>query len=195
MKVKIFIDGLNFYHSMLNLGSRKRVNYDELWRQLVIATEEHSERLRVQANTFAGAHYYMGVPEEAPVGLAKFLYGLELRTGYFVTRETRRFGQATCPKCTTRVQYTAEKGVDTRLSVDMVRFAGQHSMEVAILCSGDEDYVPAIEAVNMLGVQTWVATWGCELSPSLRRACFGHIELTELANWFVYEKEEKDAGQ
>jgi uncharacterized LabA/DUF88 family protein len=28
-----------------------------------------------------------------------------------------------------------------------------------VLVSGDDDFVPAVEAVNSLGKQVWVATW------------------------------------
>jgi hypothetical protein len=40
--------------------------------------------------------------------------------------------------------------------------------------------VPAVEAVNALGKQVWVATWSAEeLSSDLRVRCFGHISLSE----------------
>lgn len=40
--------------------------------------------------------------------------------------------------------------------------------------------MPAVEAVNALGKQVWVATWSAEeLSSDLRVRCFGHIQLSE----------------
>lgn len=195
MKVKIFIDGQNFYTSMLTTTPKSvvpRVNYDALAIALISETMPFNVP---EPRQFAGAHYYMGVASVVPFGLEKFLYGLELRTGFFVTRETRIARDISCYHCNKINTITSEKGVDTRLSVDMVHFAATHAMDIAILCSGDEDFIPAIQAVNALGVQTWVASWARELSPRLRSHCFGHIDLSKLADKFTFQKEQEETSQ
>jgi hypothetical protein len=58
-----------------------------------------------------------------------------------------------------------------------------------VLVSGDDDFVPAVEAVNALGKQVWVATWSAEeLSTDLRVRCFGHIHLSEGISAFRVER-------
>ena len=41
-----------------------------------------------------------------------------------------------------------QKGVDVRLALDLVEMAAQDRYDVAVLCSADEDFVPAVEAVQ-----------------------------------------------
>src|SRR5204863_2622149 len=54
------------------------------------------------------------------------------------------------------------------------------NFDAVVLISGDADFVPAVEAVNALGKQVWVATWSAEeLSSDLRVRCFGHIHLSD----------------
>ncbi len=175
MKVKIFIDGPNFYQSLTRLEEGARINYDKLAQYLIHQVDGGD--LYKPLGRFAGAYYYIGLTEDVPDSVLKFLYGLEMRPGYFVIRESRVTRSVACPHCAQLYTYKVEKGVDTRLSIDMVRFAANNSFDTAILLSGDEDFVPAIQAVNDMGKQAWCATWSNELSPKLRTACFGHINL------------------
>jgi hypothetical protein len=173
MKVSIFIDGQNFYRSLLRYDESLRVDYDRLavWiTQAVGGT----------AATFSGAYYYVGVSPGAPALVEGFLKGLELRPGYFVKREGRVRRTGRCPSCGAEYDYTTEKRVDTRLVADLIHYAAIGAFDAAVLVSGDDDFVPAVEAVNALGRQVWVATWSAEeLSTDLRVRCFGHIHLSE----------------
>jgi hypothetical protein len=70
--------------------------------------------------------------------------------------------------------------VDTRLVAELIQYAANGAFDAAVLVSGDDDFVPAVEAVNALGKRVWVATWSAEeLSSDLRVRCFGHIQLSE----------------
>ena len=70
--------------------------------------------------------------------------------------------------------------MDTRLVADLIHYAANDAYDAAVLISGDDDFVPAVEAVNSLGKQVWVATWSAEeLSKDLRVRCFGHLHLSE----------------
>lgn len=61
------------------------------------------------------------------------------------------------------------KRVDISLSVDMLAHAHRKNYEVAVLVTGDEDYVPLVQAVEAEGCR--VVLWFFEdgLSPALRR--------------------------
>jgi hypothetical protein len=129
---------------------------------------------------FGGAYYYVGVSSDAPMVVEGFLKGLELRPGYFVKRDKRVRRSVRCPACGADNEYTTEKRVDTRLVADLIHYAANNAYDAAVLVSGDDDFVPAVEAVNALGKQVWVATWSAEeLSTDLRVRCFGHLHLSD----------------
>ena len=173
MKICIFFDGQNFYRSLQRFDENLRVDYDRLatW---ITQTVGGSNAL------FGGAYYYVGVSPDAPQVVEGFLKGLELRPGYFVRREPRVRRSVRCPHCGEDNEFTTEKRVDTRLVADLIHHAANDNFDAAVLISGDDDFVPAVEAVNGLGKQVWVATWSAEeLSSDLRVRCFGHIHLSD----------------
>jgi NYN domain-containing protein len=173
MNVKIFFDGQNFYRSLLRYDESLRVDYDRLavWITAAVAGP---------GGVFCGAYYYVGISADAPPLVEGFLKGLELRPGYFVRREPRVRRSGRCPSCGLDYEYTTEKRVDTRLVAELIQYAANGAFDAAVLVSGDDDFVPAVEAVNALGKRVWVATWSAEeLSSDLRVRCFGQIRLSE----------------
>jgi hypothetical protein len=173
MKICIFFDGQNFYRSLQRFDENLRVDYDRLAAWITQAVGGPSAM-------FGGAYYYVGLSADAPVVVEAFLKGLELRPGYFVKRDRRVRRSVRCPACGSENEYTTEKRVDTRLVADLIHYAANAAYDAAVLVSGDDDFVPAVEAVNALGKQVWVATWSAdELSTDLRVRCFGHIHLSD----------------
>jgi hypothetical protein len=182
MKVCIFIDGQNFYRSLLRYDESLRVDYDRLATWI-------TQAVGGQSALFGGAYYYVGVSADAPALVENFLKGLELRPGYFVKREGRVRRSGRCPSCGNDYEYTTEKRVDTRLVADLIHYAANGAYDAAVLVSGDDDFVPAVEAVNALGKQVWVATWSAEeLSSVLRVRCFGYLRLSEGSGAFRAER-------
>src|SRR5687767_11668025 len=182
MKVSIFFDGQNFYRSLLRYDETLRVDYDRLATWI-------TEKVGGPNAVFSGAYYYVGVSQGAPALVEAFLKGLELRPGYFVKREPRVRRTGRCNVCSGEYEYTTEKRVDTRLVADLIHYAANGAYDAAVLVSGDDDFVPAVEAVNSLGKQVWVATWSAEeLSTDLRVRCFGHIHLSEGIAAFKVER-------
>jgi hypothetical protein len=189
MKVSIFIDGQNFYRSLLRYDESLRVDYDRLATWI-------THQVGGTNAVFSGAYYYVGVSTGAPALVEAFLKGLELRPGYFVKREVRVRRTGRCPSCGAEYEYTTEKRVDTRLVADLIHFAAIGAFDAAVLVSGDDDFVPAVEAVNALGRQVWVATWSAEeLSQDLRVRCFGHIHLSEGIPSFRAERATRSASR
>jgi hypothetical protein len=182
MKLCIFIDGQNFYRSLLRYDESLRVDYDRLAAWI-------TQTVGGPGTLFGGAYYYVGVSDDAPPLVEGFLKGLELRPGYFVKRERRVRRSGRCSACGADYEYTTEKRVDTRLVADLIHYAANGAYDAAVLVSGDDDFVPAVEAVNALGKQVWVATWSAdELSTDLRVRCFGQIRLSEGVNAFRVER-------
>lgn len=182
MKLCIFFDGQNFYRSLQRFDESLRVDYDRLAAWI-------THRVGGDNAIFGGAYYYVGVSAGAPQQVEAFLKGLELRPGYFVKRDPRVRRTGRCPACGAEYEYTTEKRVDTRLVADLIHYAANGAYDAAVLVSGDDDFVPAVEAVNALGKQVWVATWSAEeLSSDLRVRCFGQIRLSEGVAAFRVER-------
>lgn len=61
-------------------------------------------------------------------------------------------------------QRPEEKGIDVAMAVDIVRFAHDRAYDVAIVCTGDTDLIPAIEDVlgAGTGARVEVAGWKSE---------------------------------
>src|SRR5712691_9514324 len=182
MNVKIFFDGQNFYRSLLRYDESLRVDYDRLAVWITAAVGG-------PGGVFCGAYYYVGISADAPPLVEGFLKGLELRPGYFVRREPRVRRSGRCPACGLDYEYTTEKRVDTRLVAELIQYAANGAFDAAVLVSGDDDFVPAVEAANALGKQAWVATWSAEdLSKDLRVRCFGQLRLSEGVSAFRVER-------
>ena len=93
-----------------------------------------------------------------------------------------------CPKCQAEIHYRLEKRVDTRLVAEMVKMAALNAFDRAIVFSGDEDLVPALETVASFGKQVYVATWGGHaLSRAMRIHSFGVIDLVDGLKHFAVE--------
>jgi uncharacterized LabA/DUF88 family protein len=186
MKICIFFDGQNFYRSLQRFDENLRVDYDRLAAWITQAVGGPTAM-------FCGAYYYVGVSPDAPQVVEGFLKGLELRPGYFVRREPRVRRSVRCPQCGEEYEYTTEKRVDTRLVADLIHHAANDNFDAAVLVSGDDDFVPAVEAVNGLGKQVWVATWSAEeLSSDLRVRCFGHLHLSDGVGAFRTDRLPRD---
>jgi uncharacterized LabA/DUF88 family protein len=186
MKICIFFDGQNFYRSLQRFDENLRVDYDRLATWITQAVGGPTAM-------FGGAYYYVGVSADAPQVVEGFLKGLELRPGYFVKRDKRVRRSVRCPACGAENEYTTEKRVDTRLVADLIHYAANGAYDAAVLVSGDDDFVPAVEAVNALGKQVWVATWSAdELSSDLRVRCFGHLHLSDGLGTFRVDRLPRD---
>lgn len=176
MKVAIFFDGKNFYKALTQSYPGLQIDYERL-------AEWITKTVGGTAATFSGAYYYTGYESTnspGSKGLWKFLRGLELQRGYFVKREPRVARTARCKRCGGTYQYRAEKRVDSRLVADLIHFGAVNAFDIAVIASGDQDLIPAVEAANALGKQVYVAVWrGRGLSRELRTRCFGQINLEQ----------------
>ena len=174
MKVALFFDGKNFYTALTKFDSVLEIDYNKLAEWL-------TGKASSGKGEFVGAYYYTGYTPTGQGGGAEFgdfLKGLELQLGYFVKREPRVRRKATCRKCRFTYKYGAEKRVDTRLVADMIKFAAVDAYDVAVLLSGDQDFVPAVEAANALGKRVYIAAWPQSgVSRELRVRCYDQIHL------------------
>jgi hypothetical protein len=76
-----------------------------------------------------------------------------------------------------------QKGVDILLAVDMLVGAFNKLFDVAILITGDEDFVPLVSEVQRRGVSVVVAAIARSTSAELRRVADRYIDLSEQGCW------------
>lgn len=183
MRVALFFDGKNFYHGLREVQSPDyRINFPRLANWL---------REKTNGSVIVGAYYYTGVEppsQELPESAGKlegFLKIIQSQRGFYVRRFPRWRHTDVCKKCGEEHHYTHEKQVDTSIVADMVKGAAIDAYDVAILLSGDADFIPAIEVVNSLGKQVYVATWnGIGQAERIRSVAYDLINLTEGINKF-----------
>jgi len=118
---------------------------------------------------------------------------LQLRLGRLVPRLVK----LRCQSCGEEIEYTThiQKGVDTRIAVDMVGLALLDAYDVAILVSGDADLAEALNFIKehtRKHVENACIMWR-GWAKNLREAADVRIRLTEefLLDCWV----QKDAGE
>lgn len=141
MRVAIYIDGSNLYHGLLGDVGNPRVDYQKLVVKLL------------EGRPLTGVYYY-----NAPLSQQQSPEKYRAQQRFF--SKLKGF-----PKFTVRLGqlerrpdgHLVEKRVDVRLAVNMIMDAYGDRYDEAILMSGDSDFVPAIEAVKIIGKGVEVA--------------------------------------
>jgi hypothetical protein len=88
-----------------------------------------------------------------------------------------------CPHaaCGKPIVATVEKGIDTLLVTDLIRFAFSNSYDCAVLASSDADMVPAVQFVQTLGkkvIQAGFPPSGVDLATE----CWGSFDVMKIAS-------------
>lgn len=155
-KVMIFIDGSNLYHSAKNVG----IKIDYIKLKEVLAGERKLIR----------PYFYCSDPHTD----AQTLFFDKLRyIGYEVkTTELKKYGD----------EKPFEKGVDIMLTTDLLLYAARNLYDVAVLVTGDKDYIPAVKAVKEMGKRIEVAGFKCCTAKALILSADKFIELDNYIN-------------
>lgn len=88
-----------------------------------------------------------------------------------------------CPGCGRSMLRTEEKGVDVRLTVEMISLAMLRSYDIAVLISSDRDFIPVAEYLDSHGIIVIHGAFGNK-SAELTRSCWSKIDLPGLRNNF-----------
>lgn len=193
LRVKIFIDfwslqlSWNEYHARRGGGSPVRIPWaPRLYEVLVGCIEEGA--------VYAGTHVYASYGPDQPKGskLRRFFNVMDGFTGYDVfLKERAPVGPARCPNadchlpivlcphCQRTIQRTVEKGVDTALVTDLIRFGIDGHYDRAVLVAADADHVPAVRFLASRSRHVTHA-WFRGQSNELRNACWSHLFLDDL---------------
>lgn len=142
MRIIIFIDGSNFYHRL------KYLTKDTDCSLLNFNFVKFCEWL-CGDNQLVEIRYYIGAIRRQKNSKSEELYNNQQRLFYKLQQKNIKIilGQLIQHKD----KSYHEKGVDVRLSVEMIRLALQDKYDVAYLLSSDTDLVPAVEEILSLG--------------------------------------------
>ena len=81
-----------------------------------------------------------------------------------------------CPRCGAALARTVEKGIDTALATDMIKFAVEGAYDVGVLVSSDADFVPVVEFLDSKGIRVVQAGFP-PIGSALATACWGSFDL------------------
>jgi len=82
-----------------------------------------------------------------------------------------------CPHCEARLHGTLEKGVDTKLAVDMIAMAWDDIYDTAVIVSNDSDFIPAVKLLNARGKKIIHAGFFHHQGTELQQTCWSTIAL------------------
>jgi hypothetical protein len=95
-----------------------------------------------------------------------------------------------------RTESRKAKGVDIALATDMLSDAHRDNFEVAILASGDGDFLPVVEEIQRIGKAVYLLSVGDKVSPSLVLASDYHRDFgTELLQFCDQATAAPDSGE
>lgn len=185
LKLALFIDGKNFFSGWRDAvpdAANSRVDFFRMSRW--IANNIHADSRIVSCN------YYTGVNRENDLGLNAFLNNIQKTQGFHVNRFNRQNTNINCFKCGHPTPMQREKEVDTQLVADMISMGLKNVFDVAVLCSGDLDFRPAIRALRLEGKPVWIAHWDPKIiAQELREEAYGTVLLSDGQKEFVQLKD------
>jgi len=141
-KYMVFIDGSNMYHGQKDYGFK--IDY-----------EKFRDLLKKDRNIIR-FHYYEGHP--TPISSGKESFYSKLRHLEITVKvKPLRKRPYKCEECEYEKEIQYEKGIDASLTTDLLWHAFQKSYDTAIILAGDDDFVPPIQIVKLMGrrVEIW----------------------------------------
>ncbi len=168
----LFVDGNNFYYGLKYIyGDSKNLsdfNFEKLGRNI----SSNGELLRV---FYYNAPLHINENEGKYWKQQRFFDKLrkekkiELRLSRLQKRRIKG----------TDKHYYVVKGDDIHLAAEMVKEAYENSFDVAILVSGDGDFVPAIKIIQNKDKEVHNAYFKQSMSWDLKQTCNKSIKLTK----------------
>lgn len=165
----ILVDGANIEISAKELDVQ-RINYAK-FKNVIL--EELKKIMGEEDISLVRPYYYDswdGNPHHKTVLDKLESIGYDLQGVYRFTSKEKRSRKQKC--------------VDIKIAVDMVHFADATPVSIVVLCSGDKDFLPAIEAVKYTSKKLVVVCFKHSGSEELIRKADIFIDLTPLIKKF-----------
>jgi len=195
MKTHIFIDFWNFQLGVNNVAtSTYRADWQKISPWLISQASAAVGRSLIYEGTHVYMSYSPNSKKDAPLKdfatnvLSRFpgmqVSLVERKAQSAPTCPTCHKSIDNCPHCGSPITRMVEKGVDTAIVTDMVKFAWEGALEAAILVSSDRDFIPVVQMLAIKGYKVINAHFP-PTGMNLAGACWASIDirkgLTELA--------------
>lgn len=187
MKTMVFIDFQNFNISMhkfyksKNGLSEPKITYTKLSKNLV-------NKITVKNQTLIKTFLFAYKPCKELEKLEYYqkyyswLNGMKNKPYFEViegTQEIRQSHDKAIDIKDTSTYYTTEKGTDVNLAVCMLSKAFTNAYDIAVLVSGDSDYVPVVKELHHLGKIVILATLPNQNISKYNNLCDQYITITD----------------
>lgn len=159
-RVMIFIDGSNLFHTARRFRPDVKYGIKKLVGQLT------------KGRKLIRPYYFGAIRLPPDEGQIKFYDGIRYEGIDVTTRPLKiRPLECECPKCKHKwnEKSEVEKGVDVALVTKMLSFGFKDTYDVAILVSGDADYIDAVEQIRNLGKRVEIVAFQGAIAPGLRK--------------------------
>ncbi|MBI4673324.1 MAG: NYN domain-containing protein [Chloroflexi bacterium] len=165
MRAHIFIDFWNF---QLSVNDAVGSTYRPDWQKIPLWIIQESAAVIGRPLSYEGTHLYISYSPTSSkdASLRNFATSVLSRMpGMDVSLVERKAQSApicphcyqaitVCPHCSKTIIRTVEKGVDTAIVTDMLKFAWEGAMDLAILVSSDRDFIPVVELLAAKGFKS-----------------------------------------
>lgn len=193
MKLRVFVDYWNFQLNWNNRANGGKCDWTKLSSTLV-------QRAQTTLNSLTSpptlqleesrvyASYEPGREEKLRTWLGNFLDRQPGVRVFQCERHWRKKGvhcrncnteTSQCPQCSADLGRAAEKTIDALIVTDLLALAWEGAFEVALLLSGDRDFIPAVDKLQTKNFKVINATWrghGHELA----KVCWASFEIDPL---------------
>ena len=166
-RVAVFLDGPNLYKGLRDHGISTQIDYDILVERICEKLPKELGVVKVVKKVFAN-----GVIRQPGGEIKGRRRSDALRYRGWLVREF--------PLEEEEGGRLKEKGLDGWLGLEMYRGASEAEYDLALLISGDGDFVPSVEGVRRLGKKVVVAQFQDSLSRHLAMGADGVVLLDAL---------------
>lgn len=196
IRIKIFVDFWNYELSMKAVDCAFKTDWMRLPRE--ITAEVGALLSPPHGVLYHGLHVYGSYDpssgRDAPLHKwATTVLSISPGTYVeFVPRQKKKTGPIcpgcrgeirVCPTCAASLLGSGEKGVDTRIATDMIRYAWEDAYDAAVLISSDRDFEPVATFLGAKG-KTLIHGAFPPHGAVISQACWGSISIAALRTRF-----------
>lgn len=189
----VFIDGMNLLKAWKTACSERGLDRKTRWD--AIKLRQILSVLRLDRKLVQMRYYSSTIPprDAKHLGYLKTVdprgfHSLLERKGFKCIIRKNRVRDEVCPICQQRFPKVKEKGVDVSIAIDMAVMGLEDLFDVAILVSGDADFIPVVEFLTSRKKIVEVAQFQNAISWHLRRAVDSVFELDDHIEGLILEK-------
>lgn len=181
-RVMVFID-LRNVNSKAKIGPNFAVDYYRLVLDLV------GRRKLMAAYIFDSTLTIDGKCNTAPFHDRLRYLGFRV-----ITKELKRIDEKDYSGNIIKTRYE-QKEVDVAMACEMVVHALKDNYDIAIVVSGDRDFVPAIQQIQAAGKRVMVASFSDCFSPEIKQYCDTYVQLDDMPFIkMITDKEKMETG-